>query len=250
MNAPPSEPSVKREMPAMRLAVMQPYFFPYIGYMQLIRAVDRFVVYDDVHFIKGGWINRNRILLNGKEHLFTLPLHRPSPRRLICDIEISQQREYWSRKFLTTLAQGYARAPFYGETMALIESVLAYQTDSLSELLVFSLRQLVARLDIRTPIVPSSRVYENRCLERQTRLIDICKREHADAYINPRNGMSLYEREVFAQHNLDLRFIKTGRVKYRQSCQREFVPNLSIIDVMMFNPVERIGRFLEEYELE
>jgi hypothetical protein len=233
----------------MRLAVMQPYFFPYIGYMQLIHTVDRFVVYDDVNFIKGGWINRNRILLNGKEHLFTLPLHKPSPKRLICDTEISKQRQYWNGKFLSTLAQGYARAPFYNETMALIEGVLAHQTDSLSELLVFSLKQLVDRLGIQTEIVTSSRVYGNRGLERQARLIDICKQERADAYINAVNGMSLYDGEAFAEHNVKLSFIKSGRIEYQQWPKQEFVSNLSIVDVMMFNPVERIDCFLEEYEL-
>ena len=77
----------------MTVAIMQPYLFPYIGYWQLIHAVDTFVIFDDVNYIKKGYINRNNILVNGQKQTFTLELMSASQNKLINDIDIGNNIE-------------------------------------------------------------------------------------------------------------------------------------------------------------
>lgn len=105
----------------MKIAVMQPYLFPYIGYFQLLNAVDMFVVFDDVNFIKKGWINRNNILVNRQKYLFTVPLKDASQNKLIKEVQIAD--DGWQEKFLKTVAQSYKKAEFFDEAFALIEKL-------------------------------------------------------------------------------------------------------------------------------
>lgn len=226
---------------------MQPYLFPYLGYFQLVHGVDRFVVYDDVHYIKGGWINRNRILVGGKAHLFTLPPSGASPNRRICDVGLTD-RERFRRKFLRSLAQEYRHAPFYDETVALLDSICAFETRDLADFLVHSLVRVCGELSITTEFVPTSRIYGNEGLRGQERVLDICAREGADTYINPIGGRELYHPEAFAERGVELRFLQMNDVEYPQG-GGDFVPGLSIVDVMMWNPRPRIAEMLEAYSL-
>lgn len=229
---------------------MQPYFFPYLGYFQLMAAVDVFVVYDDVAFIKGGWINRNRLLLNGQPWLFTVPLQGASQNRLIHQIEVSPG-EYprWRDKFLKTVARAYARAPHYAVTFTLLERVLDQPAANIGDLARRSLLAVHDFLSLPTRIGPSSTCYQNGHLRAQDRVLDICAREGATAYYNPPGGRELYSQDDFAARGLTLRFLRSRLPGYRQF-DHPFVPALSIIDVLMFNPPESVRAMLPEYDLE
>jgi hypothetical protein len=229
----------------MTLAIMQPYLFPYIGYFQLLAAVDRFVVYDDVTFIKQGWINRNRILINGEAAFFTVPLEHRSSAVAIRDTRISDapQHRQWPEKLMKSLDNAYRRAPEFLPTRPLVEQVLARASSRIAELALDSIRTIANRLEIRTPIVATSTIYGNGHLRGEDRVIAICKAEQASRYINLAGGRTLYSRERFATEGIDLCFIEPALIEYRQF-DDAFVPGLSIVDVLMFNPVERVRSLL------
>ncbi|MEZ4900814.1 MAG: WbqC family protein [Spirosomataceae bacterium] len=231
----------------MRLAIMQPYFMPYIGYLQLINAVDKFVLYDDVNYINKGWINRNRLLVNGQEYLFTIPLKEASQNKLICEIHLSTDPK-WQGKLLKTIEQAYKKAPFYSTVSPVIEKIINFESDLLGEWISASFVELATYLDIHTEIVPSSRIYQNTHLKAQDRILDICKQEAANHYINPIGGTELYDKVIFEQSGILLNFIRSKGIVYPQF-KNEFVPWLSIVDLMMFNDISTIQFFLNEYEL-
>lgn len=220
---------------------MQPYLFPYLGYFQLMHAADRFVVYDDVNFIKGGWINRNRIAVNGQPHMFTMPLLNAGSNINIDRIEVGGG-EYlkWRGKFLRTLQQAYAKAPFRDEVIALVQDVLVEDRILLTDLLRRSLHAVIGRLGISIDVVPSSSVYKNSGLSGTDRVLDICAREKANVYVNAIGGKALYSKQDFRDRGIDLRFIRSGPE----------LPSLSIIDVMMSVPPERAFEMLGTYDLE
>lgn len=231
----------------MTLAIMQPYFLPYIGYMQLMSAVDTFVLYDDVAFINRGWINRNRLLINGQEYLFTVPLKDASQNKRINEVHLADD-EKWRGKLLKTMEQGYRKAPFYQTVMPLTEKMINFTTDSIADLVYFSLVELNQYLGLNTELVQSSSIYNNVELKAQERILDICRQENATRYINPIGGMELYDKPTFAQAGVELNFIKSKSVEYPQ-LKGNFVPWLSIIDVLMFNDVDSTRQLLKEYEL-
>ncbi|MGA0558486.1 WbqC family protein [Larkinella sp. VNQ87] len=231
----------------MTIAIMQPYFLPYIGYLQLVKAVDKFILYDDVAFINRGWINRNRLLVNGKDHLFTVPLKDASQNKRIREVELGDDPK-WRAKLLKTIEQAYRKAPFYTTVYPLLEKIVNLEVRTIAELVEGSLRELNDYLGIRTEIVPSSTVYGNDDLKAQERILDICLREKASRYINPIGGQELYDRQRFASEGIELFFIQSKRVEYPQF-KNEFVPWLSIADVLMFNDVPAVQQMLDAYEL-
>jgi hypothetical protein len=231
----------------MRLAIMQPYFLPYIGYLQLIDAVDKFVLYDDVNYINKGWINRNRILVNGQEYLFTIPLKEASQNKLINEIYLSDDPK-WRGKLLKTFEQAYKKAPFYLTAFAVTEKIINLDAEKVSDWIAGSFGILNEYLGIQTEIVPSSSIYENTHLKGQERILNICQQEKAEHYINPIGGTDLYDKSYFEQVGIQLNFLKSKALVYSQF-KNEFVPWLSIVDMMMFNDVPAIQGFLNEYEL-
>ncbi len=231
----------------MTIGIMQPYIFPYIGYFQLINSVDKFIIYDDVAYINKGWINRNNILINGKASMFTLPLINASQNRLIKEIEIDNP-EAWSKKFFKTIEQSYKKAPFYQETLAILTQVFQSDPANVAELCTTSLKITCQYLGIKTEIVDSSVIYNNQHLKAQERILDICIQEKADHYINPIGGMAIYDKQLFADNKILLNFIKSKPVQYKQF-SNEFVPWLSMIDLLMFCSVEAIHEYLKEFEL-
>lgn len=226
---------------------MQPYLFPYIGYFQLINAADKFVILDDVNFINRGWINRNNILVNGKAHLFTLPLENSGQNRQIKDIEILQNTDR-KKKFLKTIDLSYRNAPYFKEINNLVSEIILFDEKNISKYICFSLVKLNEYLDIKTEIVESSSVYLNDSMKNQERIIDICKKENAHHYINPIGGKELYSKELFKSNGITLNFIKSKKIEYKQF-ENMFVDSLSIIDVLMFNPKDKVRQYLNEYEL-
>jgi hypothetical protein len=232
---------------AKTVAIMQPYFLPYIGYWQLIAAVDEFVLYDDVNYINKGWINRNNILLNGQKHLITIPLQNASQNKLINEIELSNDPK-WSLKILKTIEQAYRKAPFYAETEPILTKTTNYNPSTISNYIYLSIKQIAAHLNITTNIIESSSVYQNSHLKAQDRILDICKKTQASHYINPIGGMELYDKGSFLTQNIKLSFLQTKPIHYPQF-GNEFVSNLSILDILMFNPKSKIEEFLSEYTL-
>lgn len=234
----------------MKLAIMQPYLFPYIGYFQLFKAADRFVIYDDVNFIKGGWINRNNLLINKNKTLFTVPLEGASPFNSIKDTKINAKLyPAWKIKFLRSVEQSYKKAPFYNLVYPMISEVFEnVDNQSISQLATRSIESVAKYLKLTTDIVSSSSMYENKELSGQDRVIDICLKEGARQYINVIGGVALYSKEDFSNHIIDLHFIQTLPLEYDQF-GGQFVPSLSIIDVLMFNDAASVVTLLDKYEL-
>jgi len=233
----------------MKLAIMQPYFFPYIGYFQLMNAVDKFVVLDDVTYIKKGWINRNNILVNGKSHLFTVPLKNVSQNILIKDIKLAITNK-WKSKFLKTIEYSYKKAGNYERAYSIVEDIINYKSMFLIEMHLKSLELINSYLDIKTPIIESSTIDDNKKLKGQKRIVDICIKESADCYINPIGGRKLYNIELFNNNKIKLKFhlADHNKLKYCQF-NKMFLPSLSIIDVLMFNNVNNIKRMLNKFKL-
>jgi len=230
----------------MKIAIMQPYLFPYIGYFQLINSVDKFIILDDVNYINKGWINRNRILINGKEHLFSIPIKNVSQNKLICDCELSD--DLWQKKFLKTIELSYKKAPFINDVLPLISNIVASEEKNLSAFILNHLKKIFEFINAEVCIIPSSAVYQTSGLKAQEKIIAICKEEHATDYVNPIGGVELYDKNRFLEEKMNLHFLKSANINYNQNSEF-FVPWLSIIDVIMFNPKEKIREMLGNYEL-
>jgi len=228
----------------MKIAVMQPYLFAYIGYWQLINAVDIFVIYDDVNFIKQGYINRNNILQNQKAHLFTLELIGASPNKKISEINIGGN----SNKLLRTITQNYSKAPFYKNVFPVLENILNNEEKELSKFVGCSLVKIAKYLNINTKFLYSSDIKNDKTLKAQDRLIEMSTILNATGYINSIGGIELYDKEVFSQNNINLQFLKSSEILYKQF-NNEFVANLSIVDILMFNSTDNIKNMLTQFEL-
>ena len=228
---------------------MQPYLFPYIGYFQLIKAVDRFISYDDVTFIKQGWINRNRILVNGEPLFFSIPLSGAGSHALIRETRInSTLYTVWLTKFFKTLEQYYRKATGTEQVLSLIKGVLIGEPQLISVVAVHSIKVICAYVGITTEIIDTSTNYANSFLKAEDRVIDICRQEKAQVYVNALGGQELYSRENFKRNGIELKFLKSKDVSYKQF-EKSFVPSLSIIDVLMFNTPETVHQLVQQYEL-
>lgn len=229
-----------------KIAIMQPYLFPYIGYWQLINSVDLFIVFDDVNFIKRGWIHRNQILVSGKPYLFSVPLLKSSQNKLINELSISKEVK-WKEKLLSTIKMSYSKAPQFLHVYKLIEEIVLEEEHNLSRFISNQLEKICSYLNIDTNIKYSNQ-YNNIDLKGQDRIIDIASVECADIYINPEGGIGLYNKADFLQNGIELKFLKSNSIHYSQF-QNEFVPWLSIIDILMFNSPKEINKMLDCYQL-
>ncbi len=228
----------------MKIAIMQPYFLPYIGYFQLIKSVDKFVIFDDVNYIKQGWINRNAILLNGERFVFTMQLKDAGSFKKINEVHLGNQNE----KLLKTFTYYYKKAPYFDVVSPILEEIVLYNEKNLARFVSHSIKRLSEYLKIETEIIISSFLVKNNDLKGQDKVLHICKLLNANVYINAIGGKDIYSKERFAEENIKLRFIQSRPVSYTQF-DNEFVPWLSIIDIMMFNPVEKISDLLNQYDL-
>jgi hypothetical protein len=233
----------------MRLAIMQPYIFPYLGYFQLIHSVDTFVIYDDVSFIKHGWINRNNILLNGKSHRFSIPLKKLSSFTKISDTIISDIPYNWDIKLLATIMSAYQKAPYFSSIYPLIKGLLSFSSNkSISVIAAGSIYLVAQYLNIKTSFINTSSIFNNNYLKGELRVIDICRKLNASHYINSIGGLDLYSKLDFLEQGIELNFIKSNPISYSQF-KNEFVPCLSILDVLMFNSPQEINVMLDQFEL-
>ncbi|GHB75828.1 hypothetical protein GCM10007390_32080 [Persicitalea jodogahamensis] len=226
---------------------MQPYFLPYLSYYKLLKLVDKFVIYDDVNFINRGWINRNNILVGGKAHLFTVPLIDASQNKLIYEVQVSPD-QVWRKKILKTISQAYRKAPQFETVFPLVEDIITDQSESVADFCLQSLVKTARFMNIDTEIVKTSRQYNNSDLKGQHRILSICQKEGASHYINPIRGQALYDKHLFCNEGITLNFIHTTPRAYPQF-KNDFVPLLSILDIMMFNNQKEIQDLLGEYDL-
>ncbi|OCL85274.1 WbqC-like protein family protein [Aliarcobacter thereius] len=228
----------------MTIAIMQPYLFPYIGYWQLINAVDTFVIYDDVNFIKKGYINRNSILIAGKQQQITLELIGASQNKLINEVEVGNN----SKKLLKTIEMTYKKAPFFNEVFSLIKKVLNQKEKNLAKFIGYSLSLISTYLNISTKFIYSSDIEKNNTLKSQDKILDICKKLKATSYINSIGGQELYNKKIFKENGIKLSFLESRLIDYKQF-QNDFIPYLSIVDILMFNSKDEIKNMLNRYEL-
>jgi hypothetical protein len=231
-----------------KVAIMQPYFLPYIGYFQLINAVDEFIIYDNIQYTKKGWINRNRILDNGSDKLFTVPLKKDSDYLDVVDRKLSDTWDKDRKKLINSLYTLYHKAPYFEEAYSIVTECLLDDENNLFNFILNSLNRVNKYLDIETSIVISSSIGVDHSLKSQDKVIAICKAEKATTYINAIGGMDLYSKTVFESNELELKFIKSHSITYDQF-DGAFVPWLSIVDVMMFNSKDTIKEYLNSYTL-
>lgn len=226
---------------------MQPYFLPYIGYFQLIAAVDQFVVYDNIKYTKKGWINRNRFLQNGKDAMFSLSLKKDSDSLDVCERELAT--DFDRERLLNQLRGAYRRAPHFEQTFPLIEQVVRYPEPNLFLFLHNGIAQVCAHLGITTKIIVSSEVDIDHQLRAQDKVLALCEALDATAYVNAIGGVELYSKKTFQAMGIELQFIQSKPFDYVQF-DDAFVPWLSIIDVLMFNPLDTIQACIStNYEL-
>lgn len=225
----------------MKVAIMQPYFLPYIGYFQLIEAVDVFIVYDNIKFTKKGWINRNRFLSNGSDSLFSIPLRKDSDFLNVVEREVSS--DFNPSKMLNQFKEAYRKAPFIAQTLPLLETILLYEDRNLFRFLRHGLEKTCQHLGITTPFVDSSSLPIDHGLQSQDKVLALCNVTRASVYLNPIGGTELYDSDAFAKQGLDLRFLRSTLRPYPQFGE-PFVPWLSILDVMMFNAPEEVLRMI------
>lgn len=222
----------------MRLAIMQPYFFPYIGYFQLLGAVDLFIVYDNIKYTKKGWINRNRMLRNGEATVFSLPLKGAPDHLEVCQRQVAD--DFNAAKLLNQFENAYHRAPCHEATLTLLSEGCGQPAENLFDALNRGIKKTCENLNLQTPIRPSSSIAIDHALKGQDKVLALCEAVGADTYINAIGGLELYSREDFAKRGIKLHFLRSQSVEYPQF-GAPFVPWLSILDVLMFNPANTVS---------
>jgi hypothetical protein len=228
----------------MILGSNQPYLFPYIGYWQLMNLSNVYVISDSMQYIKKGFINRNNILVNGKEHLFTLEVlgvHGDSP---INEIRVGNN----TKKLAKTFFHAYKKAPYFDDIYPLVEKILLNREKNLAKYIGYSIQEIASYLNIKTEFIYLSDLQGETDLKGEARTIDICKRVKVTKYINAIGGERLYSRENFKKEGIELKFLKTDDFEYKQF-NNKFIPYLSIVDIMMFNSKDEIEKILKKYSL-
>ena len=226
---------------------MQPYFFPYIGYFQLINSVDDFVIYDNIQFTKKGWINRNRILVNQKDDYLSIPLNKDSDFLNINQRFLSDTWSVDRKKMLNRIVESYRKAPQFEPIYSLFEKCLMIDESNLFDFIHHSLKETLQYLSITSKIIVSSTIEIDNQLKSEEKVLAICKALDASTYINPSGGIELYSKERFEHNGIKLQFQKSNPINYLQF-KNEFVPWLSILDVLMFNSKEEVKLFLNNYQ--
>ena len=233
----------------MKLAIMQPYFLPYIGYWALMNAVDEYIVYDNIQYTKKGWFNRNRILVNGTDSYITIPIKKDSDHLDVKDRYISDEWNKDSCKILNRIRELYRKAPYFKEVYPIIESCVLYPDRNLFSFIFHSMNIVKDYLSIKTPLVISSSIDIDHNLKAEERVKALCIARRADTYINPIGGIDLYNKQDFENDGISLCFLKVKEIQYKQF-DKPFVPWLSILDITMFNNKENIQKMLESYTKE
>ena len=233
----------------MKLAIMQPYLCPYLGYFQLIEAVDTFVVYDNIQFSKKGWFAKNNILLNNQAKLFSIPIKKDSDYLNVNERFLADNSQKEASKILAQIKNGYRKAPYFDLVFPIVSSIFQNEVKNLFDFIHSSIRLWCEVLDITTQFVISSTIDIEHSLKGEDKVVAICKELGATSYINAPGGKSLYSHESFSKEGIDLQFIQPELKEYDQF-SNDFVSNLSIIDVLMFNGPQKAKEMLQHYTLD
>lgn len=226
---------------------MQPYFLPYPGYFQLIAAVDMFIVYDNIKYVKSGWFNRNRLCRNGEAATFSLPLKHASDSLDVRDRELAPAFD--PEKLLNQFRGAYGQAPQFARVFAWLEGVVHHPERNLFRYLHHSLRAACDLLAVGTQIRISSDIAIDHTLKKQEKVMALCRAAGARTYVNAIGGTELYDAEVFRRQGIELEFLRSKPFEYGQLAPA-FVPALSIVDALMFNPLEIVrARIADHYDL-
>lgn len=231
-----------------KVAIMQPYFLPYIGYFHLIKSVDEFIIYDNIQYTKKGWINRNRILVNGGDKIITLPLKKDSDYLEVKDRFLADIWDKEKIKLLNLIQSSYKKSLFYNEIFPIIKSIIESPETNLFNFILNSLQVLNSYLDIDTKITISSNIDIDHTLKSKDKVIALCKKTNANTYINAIGGQELYNVKDFKDKNLELKFIKSDPLIYTQH-KNDYIPWLSILDVLMFNGKQNTINYLNKFTL-
>lgn len=233
----------------MTVGVMQPYFIPYIGYYQLIQHVDLFIIYDNLKYTKKGWINRNRILSTSDNYqMLSIPLQKASDSLNINERYIASHHKSYMAKNLRKIHATYSKAPYFKNIFPIVQNLFKDDEKNLFLFLKNSILTINQILGIKTPIITSSSIPVNHTLKKTDKILTYCKYLGATTYTNPIGGVSLYDKEYFKANKIKLEFIKTKDISYKQKSDI-FVENLSIIDILMYNPIDEINTMLKNYIL-
>ena len=231
----------------LKIGIMQPYFLPYLGYFNLIGAVDTFIIYDNIKYTKKGWINRNRMLRDGAGVYFTLPLKRDSD-----DFDVVQRQlsaSFDRLKLIRMFELAYRHAPYFADVYPLLKRIIQYDDANLFNYIYHSVLSVCQYIGIDTMIRISSEIQIDHSLRSQDKVIDLCLSSGGDTYVNMIGGRELYSHSDFGAKGISLKFLKPIPFDYSQ-LGSPFVPGLSIIDVLMFNPLSAVSAFIQQkYEL-
>jgi len=230
------------------VAVMQPYFLPYIGYFQLMNAVDEFVIYDNIQFTKRGWIHRNRILDNNKDVYVSLPVKKDSDYLDVKDRYLADDFDKQKNKILSKIKNNYQKAPWFKEVFPIVENIFSFENKNLFDFIFNSILVLKEHLEIETDIIISSHIDIDHTLKSSDKVKAIVWKQKRDIYINSIGGQELYDKKDFSKHGIDLKFLKPELKPYSQF-SNDFVPGLSIIDILMFNDINETKHLLNNYSL-
>lgn len=226
----------------MKIAIMQPYFLPYIGYWQILSYVDRFIIFDDVNYIKKGYINRNKILLKSGLYEFTLPIKEVSQNKKIIDLKLASKNE----KILKTILEGYRNSLNYKLVSSTTEQIFNYKSICLVDFIENSIIKLCELLSINTTISRSSLIEINS--KGIDKIIPLCKLNNSKIFVNSIGGINLYNKEFFLNEGIELKFLRSDPIQYKQM-QKEFKPNLSILDLLFNVPKDLWGEHLRSYTI-
>lgn len=230
------------------IAIMQPYFLPYVGYFHLIEAVDEFVFFDDVNYIKRGWINRNNFLVQGKAHLFSVSVVNASQNDLIKDVRVNYT-EKWKDNFIKILKFNYSKTKNFQIVFDMVQNELNKDHSSIADLNISLIECVCSYLELNKTFKRASSINYDKISGAEGKILSICTAEHATKYINPIGGTGLYDKMHFTEKGFTLNFVQSKPVEYVQVGSKEFVPNLSILDLLMFCDINEARDHLKKYSL-
>ena len=230
----------------MKIGIMQPYFLPYLGYWQIMNMVDKYIVYDNIQYTKKGWFNRNRFLQNGHDELFSINLEKASD---FLDVRERNISPVFNRvKLLEQFKNSYRKAPYFKENFPLIEHIVMYPEKNLFKYLFNSIQTVHDAFDMKSELIISSDVDIDHSKKAAEKVKALVLAVGGNEYINPIGGVDLYSYIDFKKSGIDLKFHKISDIKYKQF-DNEFIPCLSIVDVLMFNSIQKTKEMLNAYTL-
>jgi hypothetical protein len=232
--------------------MMQPYFFPYLGYFALIAATDEWVVFDTAQYIRRGWVNRNRVLSSGKDgwKYIRIPVEKSSQLTRICEMKTASSSVLFTNVVNSLDDYRCWETPFYDETRQLLEACLTASSDDLTDCLVRCLTQTCEHLQI--PFAP--RLYSTLDITQPADpqpgdwALQTALQLGATEYLNPPGGRDLFDPTAFHNAGIHLTFLEHKLPRYQQ--RAEFIAGLSIIDVLMWNGRIRTRELLTDYQLD